>query len=1011
MVETKSLYKRIDMDRKVPWKEVNTYRILGPPIQIGDASVVCIGKSKEENVAVKMYTIQWIKENEKQYENEVCSFEELKRLDITPKLLRTPLRSANNAYLIIEFCNAGSLDMHLVGVPFPVETIKTIAHFLATALLKMSKINFIHREINPRHILISLDQSDKPFYKLTGLRLCKNLNMEKTNSFVGTATYLAPEVYSRASYGVEADVWSLGLTLFELATGSLLSNSEITERLRKGHPLIFPPAALVANELKDLITKCLVLDPITRITPGKILDHPFVSGNNIPPPIPAPVEIPQVSQYGNDGGPLFKSYRIPNPTDLPKTNQSWRIPPAVPQAYVEPNPNYLIARSYRIAQPKPGINPNYPTNWLPLHPSNGMHERMGVPLPPPAKAEFQPQVPVPKPPELGLPPENKPEQKVIKLDNKQLVELIAKDFSAFIKYINDTTDHKIKFKYERKETLGSYDLVLPKPLGVGGFSEIYLGEDIVTKEKVALKFVRTSKMTTVKVATLLLGEIEIMIELSSCPFGIKIRDYFVYGNNLCLVLDYCNGGDLENYIRKVRSLKAGYPLKELKLVAWNIASGLYEMHKRSMMHRDIKPKNILLIEDEVTKDLVDVKMCDYGLSKKMEECDEGKTGTVLGTYDYFAPELYKIMEKKMQGQNVELKYDYKIDVWSYGVLLYFTLYGKTIMEPPNSKKRVLEDRHIEYPDVAGVPNSYLDLVKKTLTFDPASRPFFAEILRHPFFDVVVLQPRLNMYPYTQGALIEGDCTEKIKVYECKHGAKSFTMKVINTEGVDEKRLTAEVDTLNKLKNSKNVLRLRDYFTVKRTLYLILDFYKRNLEQYVSEREASNAPLKTLEQIFIAYSVLNGINEIHSRNIIHRSIHPKNVLIDLDDKGTLKRVVIGDFGFARVLVEDIAYTQIVTTYNSPEMTIPGRTHNSKTDIWSFGMLLYYIIFGMHPEHYEKNYNISTILKKGEVRYDMDRASKSPELISIMNSTCKVNPKERPTANELLKDSVFAKFTTK
>eukprot|EP00826_Nyctotherus_ovalis_P059195 TRINITY_DN8210_c0_g1_i1.p1 TRINITY_DN8210_c0_g1~~TRINITY_DN8210_c0_g1_i1.p1 ORF type:complete len:659 (+),score=201.43 TRINITY_DN8210_c0_g1_i1:359-2335(+) len=658
------------------------------------------------------------------------------------------------------------------------------------------------------------------------------------------------------------------------------------------------------------------------------------------------------------------------------------------------------------------MNWNHPPNYVPP-PNNGMMPNygMGFASPLPGIEEQKQQVPIPKPPELVLPPEIKPEQKVIKLDNKQLAQLIAKDFSGFIKYINDTANHKIKLKYERKETLDPYELKNSKPLGTGGFSEIYLAQHKVTGEKFALKFVRTSKMSSVKVATLLLGEIEIMVELSSCPFAIKIQDYFVYGNNLCLVLEYCNGGDLEDYIKKVRKQKAGYPLKELKLVAWNIASGLYEMHKRSMMHRDIKPKNILLLEDEATKELIDVKMCDYGLSKKLEECDAGKTNTVLGTYDYFAPELYEILEKKMKGQNVQMQYDYKIDVWSYGVLLYFTLYGKTIMQPPNSKTAVLHNKHIEYPSVTGVPKSYLDLVKRILTFDPALRPSFAEILNDPFFEVVVLQPRLNMYPYAQGALIGSGTTAKIKVYECKHGSKLFAMKVIDTEGVDEKKLVTEIDTLNKLKNSKNVLKLHDYFAVKKTLYLILDYYRCNLEQHVLRREAMKAPLSCNEQILIAYNILNGINEVHMRNIIHRSINPKNVLIDLDNTGAVKRAVIGDFGFARVLLDDSAQTRIFTPYNSPEMSTPGRPYNSKTDIWSFGMVLYYIVFGLHPEDYAGNYNISALLKNGEVKYDKNRARESPELTSMMDATLKVNPEERPTAAELLASPVFAKFVIK
>lgn len=916
MVDSKPFFQDMDRSPRTPWKAVSSFQILNPELAHGDFSAVYIAEAGGTKYAVKIYPTQWVNANKLFYTNECNAFDKLRMLGVVPTQVQIPLLSANNAYIFTELCNAGSLDMYLLkGMAFPASIIRDIAHAMAEALLKMSSIRFIHRDIAPKHIYVSLDQKQRPTYKLGGLRFCRDLTAGQTCSFSGTPEYMAPEIYLQKPYEFEVDIWSLGITLYELATGSFVmkANPTLPEQLRNGQPLHFPPSLLATPSLCDLIAKCLVRDPKQRITPPAILSHPFVTGASKP---------------------------------------------------VEPK----------------------------------------VPVPPSAKEAKKTAREEPK---KTLP--NAVEGKSTRLDDKQLMQIIATDFTKFIKYVNETSGSGVKLKTERRSTLDPYELKGGNHIGVGGFGEIYMCTHKTTGVVYALKLLKSSKMTSVKVATLLLGEVQIMVELSSCPFALKIEDYFVYGNNLCLILEYCNGGDLDKYIRRVRYERPDYPLPELKLVAWNIASGLYEMHKRKMMHRDIKPGNILLIVDEKSRDLVDVKMCDYGLSKKVANCDPLQAGTVLGTYDYFAPELYEIMERRMAGHNVKMEYTYKIDVWSYGVLLYFTLYGRTIMEPPGSKTTVMKNKVIEYPPVAGIPESYMQLVQKALTFNSTLRPSFADILNDPFFSIVVLRPQLSIFPYVQGALIGNGSTEKTKVYECKHNGQMFAMKIIYAGGTEERRMVGEIDTLTKLKNSNNVLKLNDYFGIRGTVHLIFDYYKDgNLEQYIGRREAMKAPLSSEEQKLVAYNVLNGISEIHSRNIIHRDIHPKNVLMQLANTGAITKAVIGDFGFARILLDNSAQTVILTPYHSPEMAKPGRAHDSKTDIWSFGMLLYFIVFGIDPDKYAENYNLSVLMKKGSVKYDAKRAEKSMELIGVMKTCLQVDPKERPTAAELLKNTVFAKY---
>ena len=176
-----------------------------------------------------------------------------------------------------------------------------------------------------------------------------------------------------------------------------------------------------------------------------------------------------------------------------------------------------------------------------------------------------------------------------------------------------------------------------------------------------------------------MGEIEIMLTLKTSAFTIELIEYFLYKNNLNIILEFANGGDLHDYAKKFHEKKP-IPLSEHNLIAWNIGCGLNEMHNLKMMHRDIKPNNILIIKnsDDDKGCLVDIKLCDYGLGKKVEAEKMIEGVTVLGTKHYAAPEIDECKEHTEQGKISH--YDEKVDVWSYGILLYYMIFRFTPLE-------------------------------------------------------------------------------------------------------------------------------------------------------------------------------------------------------------------------------------------------------------------------------------------------------------------------------------------
>eukprot|EP00826_Nyctotherus_ovalis_P045522 TRINITY_DN5049_c0_g1_i4.p1 TRINITY_DN5049_c0_g1~~TRINITY_DN5049_c0_g1_i4.p1 ORF type:complete len:412 (-),score=98.27 TRINITY_DN5049_c0_g1_i4:57-1292(-) len=332
MNSAKSFYKRVEATERTHWKDIEKYKVYSPAIARGDASFVYLavyekerlGKEqdavhKSEQVAIKTYSSQWIFDNEKILKNEIDSMSKLATLGLVPNILRKPLQTCNNIYLVMELCNCGSLDMHFQRkIGMPVERIREITEFLALALLQMKSMSLLHRDINPRHILVHCDKSGQIAYKLTGLQFCKDIAKEPAHSFLGTPEYISPQAALEMEYSHEADVWSVGVTLYELAVGAttLQIDHDFRVHAKHGRQPVFPSKRPIDPALRDLICKCLIYNPKNRITAEQILEHPFLTGAKIVAP------------------PEFKSIPKPVPKPAPKL-----VPDQVPKQPVpEPKP-------------------------------------------------------------------------------------------------------------------------------------------------------------------------------------------------------------------------------------------------------------------------------------------------------------------------------------------------------------------------------------------------------------------------------------------------------------------------------------------------------------------------------------------------------------------------------------------------------------------------------------------------------------------------------------------------
>ena len=271
-------------------------------------------------------------------------------------------------------------------------------------------------------------------------------------------------------------------------------------------------------------------------------------------------------------------------------------------------------------------------------------------------------------------------------------------------------------------------------LGSGSFSVVYLGEYIgkdnkyiKNKTKVAIKIIKTDKMTN-KALDILDMEINIMglIKENPHPNIVGCYDIIRKKNETYLILEYCDSGDLKNIMQK--------PIKEkfVQFYFTQLANGLKYLDKHSILHRDIKPRNILL-----TNNKKQLKIADFGFAKK-ETHNPSLYDTICGSPLYMAPEI--ITNKP---------YNNQIDLWSIGMILYELLFGSHPFEYCKNIQELKDNiyTNIEIPPKdtinKDISNECIDLLKRLLQPSADSRITWNEFFESPWLQTIKAQQILQ----------------------------------------------------------------------------------------------------------------------------------------------------------------------------------------------------------------------------------------------------------------------------
>lgn len=169
-------------------------------------------------VAIKVVKLEKFREIPKLHEFTMNEIQTLSKIE-NPYVVKflEMLKTSNNMYLIYEFCNGGTLEQLINKKKFLNDSESTkILQQIVFAFRSLFKVNIMHRDLKPSNILFS-----DGIIKIADFGFCKSLQNQTdlTATMVGSPIYMAPEVLKGQPYSTKADIWSMGVVLFECLFG------------------------------------------------------------------------------------------------------------------------------------------------------------------------------------------------------------------------------------------------------------------------------------------------------------------------------------------------------------------------------------------------------------------------------------------------------------------------------------------------------------------------------------------------------------------------------------------------------------------------------------------------------------------------------------------------------------------------------------------------------------------------------------------------------------------------
>ena len=267
---------------------------------------------------------------------------------------------------------------------------------------------------------------------------------------------------------------------------------------------------------------------------------------------------------------------------------------------------------------------------------------------------------------------------------------------------------------------GRYELL--ELVGRGGMSSVWKAHDRLLDRSVAIKVLHEHYTQDEEYVERFRREARSVAQVSH-PNIVTVIDRGEEDGRQYIVFEYIPGENLKQLVEREGPL----PIHDALLLALQTARALGFAHERGLIHRDVKPQNVLLTDEG------QAKVTDFGIARSVDVDGVTVTGTVLGTSEYIAPE-------QARGQRV----DAHTDVYSLGVLLYELLTGAVPFKGESFVTVALRHVNEPPPDVLDLrpdcPPRVAFLIERAMAKNPEDRPSMDELVRELEASIADLDP-------------------------------------------------------------------------------------------------------------------------------------------------------------------------------------------------------------------------------------------------------------------------------
>jgi len=455
-------------------------------------------------------------------------------------------------------------------------------------------------------------------------------------------------------------------------------------------------------------------------------------------------------------------------------------------------------------------------------------------------------------------------------------------------------------------------------------------------------------------------------------------DFVEYENNReniqipYLILEYVEGTSLKAVLKKKAPLKIETVLK----ISEDVLSILNTIHQEGIIHRDVKPSNIM-----IRAGTGEAVLIDFGLAKDLEDQESAAltvSGTMMGSPNYMSPEMF------MDSKNITKE----TDIYSFGIILHEMV---TANVPFRGSSMEIMHGHLQMPVpeaevfnksafgikirkiiLKALAKDAKDRYRSAADFLMALKELRTELVKSgdnkEFIDSA-LQTVLDEIgkEYDLKQYLGGGGYGKVYLVQDKKSKELRALKILdatnifNQQGYEDqiKRIVRVANTYANIKHP-NIAKIfqagithgkKDKNEIP---YLIISYIKGStLERMINERKELS-----LSTIFkISRDILNALDVIHRKGMIHRDIKPSNIMIE-DKNG---KAILIDFGLEKDAPDKIKLTTTGPTlgaprYMSPEQCGPKETITPASDIYSFGVVLFEMLTGEVPFQAENPYQV-------------------------------------------------------